>query len=198
VRRGRRLQGFLEALQPADGVGEIVPPVQMVLGPCGEDEPVRPAVCGLGGGGHPIDRVPAAVDRVRDVAAEVLDRTAREAGRDRVVHRAGDGRRGVAEAVLEVGRHRERRRGHDGGRMRERVFAADRPVESPQGRGEPAARRRQRLVTDPGQDPGGAGVPRIGQQQRSIAVMQVEEVRRRVSRLLGCGHARTLTSWRRP
>jgi uncharacterized protein YjiS (DUF1127 family) len=93
----------------------------------------------------PLDREPAVVD---PLAAPVLDRAAGEPGRERAAHGLRDLLRRVAEAVLEVGRDRQRRRRRDLRRMRERLLARDVAVEPAERRGEAAARRRERIEAE--------------------------------------------------
>ena len=54
--------GLLVRLQTGDGVGQVAPAVQVVLGPGGQDEGDRARVGGLGGGADPLGGVGQLVD----------------------------------------------------------------------------------------------------------------------------------------
>ena len=167
--------GLLEGAQAGDRVVEIVAPADQVLAARGQDHVRRALVCDLGGGGDALGGERELVDRAGRAAAVVLDREARQAGRDGAGGGLGDVLGAVGEAVLEVGRHRQLGRRGDRRGVRERLVAGHGSVQAAERRGETAAGRRERLEAQRGEQPRGADVPRIGHQQRRAGPMQREE-----------------------
>ena len=135
--------GAFERLQAADGVVEVGAAVEEVLGAADEHERERQRAHRLGGRGHPLDGQPEVVDGARRVAGRVLDRAADEprlgGEPDRLRHRFGS----VAEAVLEVGRHRQVGRLDDRARVGERLRRGS-PLPAPSRR--PSVKARPALV----------------------------------------------------
>ena len=70
--------GLLVGLEAGNRVGQVLAPVEVVLGAGRQDEVHRPLVCGLGRSTDALRRVAKLVDRVVAVAGEVLDRPAGE------------------------------------------------------------------------------------------------------------------------
>src|SRR3954454_12417385 len=144
--------------------------MQEVLAAGGEDErrvqgPGRPRR-----GGHALDGAVPLVDLIR-IAVVVLDRAAGRAG----LGRARDGPGGVlrrgAVAVLEVNGDRQRRGLVKRPDVLDDLVEGDAAVGPPQGEGEPAARRGQRLEAEAGEDLGRPGIPWVGDYER-LRLMQ--------------------------
>ena len=144
--------GRLERLQPGDGVGQVRPAVQVVLGPRGQHQPRRPGVRGRRRRPRPA-RPPARCRRSGSSSWPLKSSTDKPASpvstASETVCATPSGI--VGEAVLQVGRDRQVGRGDDRGRVRQRLVAADRAVRAAQRRREPGAGGGQRLEAERGE-----------------------------------------------
>ena len=109
---------------------------------------------------HAFEREVEAVDRVRVIAGEILDRAARQTGFRRAPNHLGRFFRLVGAAIFEVAVGREVGRRGNRPRVLDDLGGADRAA-TPAVR-EAEAGRRQRLEAERGQQPRGTGIPRIG------------------------------------
>ena len=169
--------GLLVGLEPDDGVGEVAPTVEVVLGTGGDDEAAVAGVGDLDRGSHALCRRRRLVERIVGPAGEVLDREPGEPGTDGECGRLRDARGVVGEAVLEIGRHREVGGRHDGGGVRDRLVAGHGAVEATERAGEATARRGQRLEAERRQELRRARIPGVRQQERVRPLVQGTEAR---------------------
>lgn len=97
----------LERLQPANRIVQVWTTVGEVLGPPHQYERERQAMCGLGSGGHTLDRMLEVVDGLHRIAGCILDRGAYQSCHlTRHANRLCHLLRGVPVSVLKVARGR--------------------------------------------------------------------------------------------
>src|SRR5262249_34546652 len=137
--------GLLEGLEALDGVVEVLPAMEEILGARRQGEGEGELPRRLDGGGQTLQSVAEIIDRLSLIAARTLDRAADEPGSGRQPHRLGDGRGVVTEAILEIGRDREIACGDEEAAMRHRVIARHRAVLAAEREGETGAGGGERL-----------------------------------------------------
>ncbi len=170
--------GLLVSLEPSDGVREIAPAAQVVLGPRRQHQASLVGVRDLCGGRDPIDRSPELVDRVGELGVVILDGAAGEPRRGREPQRFRDAGGLVREAVLEVGAHRERRCRGDRRGVGQGLVATQSSVETPERPGRARAGGGEGAKAKRGEELCTAGVPGVGEQQRLAGAMEIEEALR--------------------
>jgi hypothetical protein len=151
--------GLLECLQPPDRGVDVGTAVDQLLGPRGQNKRDRQLLCHLDRSMHALDREIEAVDRVRAVAGEILDRTARQTGLRGTPDHLGGFFRLVGAAILEVAVGREVGRGGDHPRVVDDLVGAD--CSAAPNIGNPETGRRQRLEAERGKQPRGSGIPGV-------------------------------------
>ena len=146
--------------------------MEVVLGAGGQDERDRTGVGNLGGSPYPLYGTGGVINRVVLAPREVLDgasgQTLRDGGGDGGGHAVGI----VGEAVLEIGRDRHLDGGHELGTVGQHLVSGDGAIEAALGRGEPTARRGDRLAAERGEEPGGTLVPRVGQEEGGTGAVE--------------------------
>jgi hypothetical protein len=132
-----------------EGVVEVRSAVQKILGPGSERESERQGARRRDRGRDALDRVAKIVNRSLRIAARILDRAADQAR----LGREPDGQRGrlggMAEAVLEVGGHRQRRRLDDHPGVRQGLVARDPAIPAAEAEGAAGAGRGERPKPSP-------------------------------------------------
>ena len=95
--------GLLEGLEPADGVVEVGPAVEKVLGAAGQQEIEGLGLGRFGGGADPLDGQREVVDGLFRIPGGVFDRGTGEASPGSQADRLGGRFRGIAEAFDRFG-----------------------------------------------------------------------------------------------
>ena len=163
---------LLVGLEAADGVRQVAAADEEVLRPRGQHERMRVGVRHRRGGAHALDRQLEGVDRFVGARRRILDRAAGETGGRGEADGLGDRLRRVAEAVLQVGAHRQVGGADDRGHVRQHPLAADAVVALTGSECRAGAGRRQRLEAETGEQARRAEVPRIGNHERARARVQ--------------------------
>ena len=146
--------------------------MQEILGPRGEREREGESPRRLDRSGDALDGVGEIVDRLLGAPARILDRAAAEPGLGRQLDGERDAGGRIGVAVLEVGRHRQRRGVDDRAGMRQRLVAGDRAIGAAETEGAAGAGGGERLETETGQDARRADIVGIGDHERAWPLVQ--------------------------
>jgi len=164
--------GFVESLQPSDGVVEIGPPAEEILGAGGEHEIGLQGARRADGGRDPLEGMGELVNRPGLIAAIVFDRTAGQS----CGIRGKDGFAGTFWAVplafFEVGGHRQLDGAGKLAAVLDHGFEAHRTVFQSARESKPGAGRGQRREAQVLQKLGCPDVPRIGNDEGAGTGMQ--------------------------
>ena len=171
--RGRPdLDDTIKRLQAFDGIVEVRPAADQILGPRYESERNRQAAGHLDACHHTLDRVVEIIDAL---AAPILDRAPNNTHLRRVAQDGCSLLGIIGVTVFKVGVDRQVGRLRDDAAVLQKLGAADRalPVDAAQRVGHAEAGGRQRLKTKRRQQLRSAGVPRVGQNQNSPTLVQL-------------------------
>ena len=155
--------GIGVCLQSCDGVGQVCPAIQKVLGTGGERERKGQIAHRVRCRGDAVHRLGQREDRGVRNPGGILDRPADQPRGRRFADGHGDVPDGGA-AVLQVCRNRQVRGRRDVGRVGQRLGLADQvgAVLPAEGEGQPGTGGGQCGEAITGEDPGRPGIPRVG------------------------------------